>query len=263
MTLESLGWTERHEALFTEHRARGLEPARVARQDRERYLVLTVTGPRPAEVTGRFRHAAASPAEFPAVGDWVGVRDATGQGAAAIHAVLPRASAFARRAAGETTEEQVVAANVDVVFLVAGLDGDFNPRRIERYVAAAWESGAEPVLVLNKTDLAEDVAAVVAGVEALAPGVPVVALSARDGTGLEALAPWLAPGRTVALLGSSGVGAPLQRGSSPSMKPWSVSPGPRMKLGRSTPWRARNARASGRDSSKSAESSTSRTPRSR
>ena len=206
MTLESLGWTPNHESLFEEHRARGLEPARVARQDRERYLVLTAAGARPAEVTGRFRHGAASPAGFPAVGDWVAVRDAAGQGAAAIHAVLPRASSFARRAAGETTEEQVVAANVDVVFLVAGLDGDFNPRRIERYVAAAWDSGAEPVLVLNKADLAADADARVAEVEALAPGVPVVALSAREGTGLEALARWLVPGRTVALLGSSGVG---------------------------------------------------------
>jgi ribosome biogenesis GTPase len=181
-------------------------PARVVRGDRDRWQVLTLDGVRTAVVTGRFRHDATSASEFPAVGDWVALQVSHGDGDAAIHAVLPRATAFVRRAAGDTTSEQVVAANVDVVFLVCGLDGDFNLRRIERYVAAGWESGAQPVLVLNKVDLAEDREARVAEVEAVAPGVPVVALSARDGDGIDALAPWLGAGRTVALLGSSGVG---------------------------------------------------------
>jgi ribosome biogenesis GTPase len=206
MTLSNLGWTSELAFQFQTHAARGLVPARVVRGDRDRCLVLTAGGVRAAEVTGRFRHDAQTPSEFPSVGDWVAVQLPNGDGVAAIHAVLPRRSAFVRRAAGEATAGQVVAANVDVVFLVAGLDGDFNPRRIERYVAAAWDSGAEPVLVLNKLDLADDPEGRIAGVKALAPGVPVVAVSALDRTGIDALAPWLTVGRTVALLGSSGVG---------------------------------------------------------
>lgn len=204
MSLATYGWNSTFEASFAPFRERGLEPARVVREDRDRYLLLTAAGERPGELLGRLRHGARSRGDLPAVGDWVAVRD---DGAlAAIHGVLPRTTAFVRRAAGETTEEQVLAANVDTAFVVGGLDHDLNLRRIERYLAAAWESGATPVVVLNKADLVGDVAAAVAEVEAVAFGVPVVALSARDGSGLAALDPWLAPGATIALLGSSGVG---------------------------------------------------------
>lgn len=206
MLLRSIGWTDRLDSEFHPHRAAGLAPARIAREDRGRYRALTADGERPAEVSGRFRHEARARADFPAVGDWVAVRAARDGGPCVIEARLPRSSAFVRKAAGETTEEQVVAANVDTVLLVCGLDGDLNPRRIERFLAAAWESGAAPVVVLNKADLAEDPDARVAEIERVAPGVPVVAVSARSGDRLDALAPWLAPGRTVALLGSSGVG---------------------------------------------------------
>lgn len=206
MSLAALGWTSELDSRFHIHAANGLVPARVVRGDRDRWQVLTSDQLRTAVVTGRFRHDAGGPADFPAVGDWVALQVPDGDGDAAIHAVLPRATAFLRRAAGDTTTEQVVAANVDVVFLVCGLDADFNLRRIERYVAAGWESGAQPVLVLNKADLADDLEARVAEVEAVAPGVPVVALSALDGAGIDALAPWIGAGRTVALLGSSGVG---------------------------------------------------------
>jgi len=204
MQLMSLGWSPRFEASFAPFHARGLVPARVGREDRERWTVLGAFGERPAALAGRFRHEASSRADWPAVGDWVAVR--IGSDRAVIHGVLPRAGAFTRKVAGETTEEQVVAANVDVVFLVAGLDGDFNPRRLERYAVAAWESGATPVLVLNKADLGEQVEERLAESEAAVPGVPVVAVSALERTGLDALAPWLEPGRTVALLGSSGAG---------------------------------------------------------
>ncbi len=205
MFLHQLGWTDRFEQHFRPHRSAGLVPARVAREDRDRYVVLESGGARDAVLAGRLRHAARGPADLPAVGDWVAVRPAS-SGASAIAAVLPRASAFVRKRAGETTEEQVVAANVDTVFLVSGLDGDFNPRRIERYLAAAWASGAEPVVVLNKADLADDPGARLAEAVALAPGASVVLLSASSGAGLDALAPWLRAGRTVALVGSSGVG---------------------------------------------------------
>jgi ribosome biogenesis GTPase len=204
MSITSYGWNPRFESTFIPFRDLGLEPARVAREDRDRYLLLTARGERPGELLGRLRHEARSRADLPAVGDWVAVRD---DGAlAAIHAVLPRASAFLRRAAGGTTEEQVLAANVDTAFIVCGLDRDLNLRRIERYLAAAWESGATPVVVLNKADLAADPAAVAAEVEAVAIGVPVVALSALGRSGLARLDAWLAPGATVALLGSSGAG---------------------------------------------------------
>jgi ribosome biogenesis GTPase len=205
MSLLSLGWNARTESLFVPHRGRGLEPARVAREDRDRYAVLDESGARSAELAGRLRHDARTRAELPAVGDWVALRPGAAS-SAVIEAVLPRASSFVRKVAGDTTEEQVVAANVDTVFLVSGLDGDFNPRRIERYLAAAWESGAEPVVVLNKADLAADLDARIAEAEAAAPGAAVVPLSALAGDGLGALAAWLAPGRTVALIGSSGVG---------------------------------------------------------
>lgn len=204
MPRANLGWNDRLESHFTVHREAGLVPARVAREDRGRYLLLEGSGERPGELAGRFRHEARTRADLPAVGDWVAVR-AEGS-PAVIVAVLPRTSAFTRKVAGETTDEQIVAANVDTVLLVSGLDGDFNVRRIERFLTAAWDSGAQPVIVLNKADVAADVAARVAEVEAVAPGVPVFALSALAGDGLAALAPWLAPGRTLALVGSSGVG---------------------------------------------------------
>jgi ribosome biogenesis GTPase len=205
MSLSTLGWNEHFEAAFDVHRRDGLSPARVAREDRGRYLLIGEFGERFAELAGRLQHAAPSRIDLPAVGDWVALREA-GDGAGVVVAVLPRTSAFVRKVADDVTEGQVVAANVDTVLLVSGLDGDLNLRRIERYLAVAWEGGAKPVIVLNKADLVDDLDDRVAAVEAVAIGVPVVALSALEGHGLEALAPWLVPHRTVALLGSSGVG---------------------------------------------------------
>jgi ribosome biogenesis GTPase len=205
MSLHRLGWNQTLEDALAPFRSQGLVPARVAREDLGRYLLLDERGERPARLAGRLRHAARRRAELPAVGDWVAVH-AGAAATAVIVAVLPRASAFVRAAAGGITEGQVLAANVDTVFLVSGLDGDFNLRRLERYLAAAWESGARPVVVLNKADLAADLGARVAEAEAVAAGAPVVAVSALAEGGLDALAPWLEAGRTVALLGSSGVG---------------------------------------------------------
>jgi len=205
MTLQHLGWNARFESLFLPHREAGRVPARVSREDRDRYEVLDGSGARSAGLAGRLRHEARTRAELPAVGDWVALRPGAAS-SAVIEAVLPRAGAFTRKRAGEAADEQVVAANVDVVFLVAGLDGDFNLRRLERYLAAAWEGGAEPVVVLNKADLAGDPAAAIADAAAAAPGAAVLAVSALAREGLEALQPWLAPGRTVALVGSSGAG---------------------------------------------------------
>jgi ribosome biogenesis GTPase len=203
--LTAYGWNDRLAAAFELHRAPGRESARVTLEHTHIYRVVTEDGEILARVSGRLRHQAEARPDFPAVGDWVVVEPVPNSDAR-IHLVLPRSSRFSRRAAGDATQEQVVAANIDTVFLVTGLDGDFNPRRLERYLVVAWESGATPVIVLNKADLVEDAAAFVLEVQAVAPGASVHAVSAKRPESLDVLRPYVAPGRTVALLGSSGVG---------------------------------------------------------
>jgi ribosome biogenesis GTPase / thiamine phosphate phosphatase len=202
--LETLGWAPFFDAEFEPYKHDGFIPARVAAQHRGEYALLAEMGELRAETTGALRHAALTPGDLPAVGDWVAASP-NGE-RAVIQAVLPRQTAFVRKAAGERTDEQVLAANVDVAFLIAALDGDLNPRRLERYLAGAWESGAKPVVVLTKRDLCHDVEASVAVAESAAIGVPVHALSATTGEGLDELEPYFAGNRTAALLGSSGVG---------------------------------------------------------
>jgi len=206
MSLHTLGWTDTRQSELTRLGQPELSPARISRQDRERYLLLSGDGEFEAQVSGRFRHLAPALADYPAVGDWVAVELRPGEQSATIHHLLARTSSFSRKVAGRQTEQQVVAANVDTVLLVSGLDGDFNPRRIERYVSSAWESGARPVVVLNKADVCDDVEARVDEVQAVAFGLPVHAVSAAAGDGIEALRAYLAPGQTVALLGSTGSG---------------------------------------------------------
>ena len=200
------GWTERVEALFAPHASDGLRPGRVLAEHRAGYVVAADGGEVSATVSGRFRFDATSAEDFPAVGDWVALEMIDGGQSAVIQAVLPRQTRFARPARGDMAVAQVVAANVDVVVLVTGLDHDFNLRRLERYLALAWASGAEPVVVLNKADLCDDVPGRIADVGLVAPGVPVRVLSALEGIGLDSLMPLLPSGKTVALLGSSGVG---------------------------------------------------------
>ncbi len=204
--LEDLGWNTRLTAAFAPHAESGLRPARVSLEHTHIYRVLSEEGESLARVSGRLRHHAAARAEFPAVGDWVGIDSAREDGMVRIRVVLPRTSRFSRRAAGDRTEEQVVAANIDTVFLVAGLDGDFNPRRLERYLLVAGESGATPVIVLNKSDLVSDPDQYVEQVRALAPGVAIHAVSCSQPASLGVLHAYLGRGRTGALLGSSGVG---------------------------------------------------------
>jgi ribosome biogenesis GTPase len=204
--LSTLGWDDEWATAFAPFAAEGLLPGRVAREHRGLYRVFTEPGEAVASPAGRLRLDARSRIDLPAVGDWVALRGETATARAVVQAVVPRRSAFVRRAAGDETAEQVVAANVDSVLLVSGLDHDFNPRRIERYVLLAWESGARPVVVLNKADLRDDADDCRRQIEQVAPGVDVLAVSARQPSTLAALQPYLAPGRTVALLGSSGVG---------------------------------------------------------
>ena len=203
--LEPLGWNEAFAASFREHAEAGLRPARVAVAHNYLFEVLGADGGRLAEIAGRLKHRTTA-GGMPVVGDWVAIRLSGDEGKATIEAVLPRRSVFARKAAGETTRRQLVAANIDTVFLVCGLDEDFNLRRIERYLVAIRDSGAAPVIVLNKADRAPDPDAARRATAALAPGVPVHVMSCLDEKGAADLRAHLAPGRTVALLGSSGVG---------------------------------------------------------
>jgi ribosome biogenesis GTPase len=205
--LAALGWTPRLQALFEPYRNAGLIPARVSLEHTHIYRVSTGSDEWLARIAGRMRHQATARTDYPGVGDWVAVEPPPQVGEdARIKAVLPRSSRFSRRAAGDATEEQIVAANIDVVFLVGGLDHDFNPRRLERYLLVARESGATPVIVLNKADLVEDPQAYVDEVRALAPAVEVCAVTARRPASLDPLRAHLTLGRTGALLGSSGVG---------------------------------------------------------
>jgi ribosome biogenesis GTPase len=199
------GWSDALRRQFQPFADQGLAPARVLVQLRGLYRIVTDAGEAEAKISGRLAHEAVE-GGYPVTGDWVAAEpDPTG-GLAMIHAVLPRASVFTRRAAGDSGALQVVAANIDTVFVAASLNADLNLRRLERYLAMAHESGARPVVVLTKADVASDVAALVAEVEAVAVGVPVLAISSRTGVGLAALAQLMAPGQTAVLLGSSGVG---------------------------------------------------------
>src|SRR3954468_15785444 len=207
VALQRLGWNDHWSEAFASFASQGLRPARVVAVHRETSIVRDDDGDRPAAVSGAFRYAALAQSDFPTVGDWVAL-----DAGDVVAAVLPRRSVFRRMASDASRrgarldDEQIMASNVDVALLVAGLDNDFNLRRIERYLAVAWSSGVTPVVVLNKADLADEVDGRVVAVDAVAPGVAVVPVSAWTGAGLEALREPLLPGTTAAILGSSGVG---------------------------------------------------------
>jgi ribosome biogenesis GTPase len=197
--LHRLGWDDGWEAAFAEHRAAGLRPARVAIQHRGAYDLATDDG----EVRASAANRLVREAGLPAVGDWVGYDPES----TLVEALLERRTSISRKEAWHATREQVLAANIDVAFLAQGLPLDFNPRRLERYLAMAWESGAQPVVLLTKLDLVDDPARYLAETEAVTLGAcPVLAVSAYTGDGLDELLSLLAPNRTAVLLGSSGVG---------------------------------------------------------
>lgn len=207
MELDELGWNERWAEAFAPHAADGLEPARVTADFGRGYGVTTADGEVLAELAGRLRHESGMRANLPVVGDWVAVKMRPGEPRSQLHAVLPRRTKLSRQAAGhKRTEEQVLAANLDTVFVVAGLDADVNKRWVERYLFAVKTGGITPVVVLNKADLHDDTATALAEVRAIAGGAEVVVTTATERGGLRALRPWLKRGHTIALLGSSGVG---------------------------------------------------------
>ena len=197
--LHKLGWDAGWEATFADHRAAGLVPARVAIQHRGAYDLMAEAGETRASAATRLFKSD----ELPAVGDWVGFDPSTNL----VEAVLDRRTSISRKEVWQATREQVLAANIDVAFLVQALPLDFNVRRLERYLAMAWESGAQPIVLLTKTDLVDETTPYLDEVEAITLGAcPALAVSAKTGEGLDHLRPWLEPNRTAVLLGSSGVG---------------------------------------------------------
>jgi ribosome biogenesis GTPase len=205
MFLESLGADHAVHQLFEPYAAQGFRLGRVAVSQRGHYQLFTEEGELPAEASGALWYRTADRAAMPVTGDWVAAR-MIGKSQAIVEAVLPRKTVFSRKAAGRREDEQLVAANIDMVFLVCGLDSDFNLRRLERYIALAAEAGAEAVVVLNKSDLCLEVEARVAETAEVARRVPIVPATTRTPHGLDGLRAFLAYGRTIALLGSSGVG---------------------------------------------------------
>jgi len=201
LKLQDLGWDAFFAEAFEPYEQDNLLPARVSARHHGPCELLSERGRLGGVMSGRLNDD-----ELPAVGDWVAVRPVEGERKAVIEAVLPRRSAFTRKEAWRRTVVQVVAANIDTVFVVTAFGGDLNPRRLERYLTAAWDSGATPVIVVNKSDVAEDPQAELLEVEPVAVGIAVCAVSAVTGDGLAELDPYLGPGKTVALLGSSGVG---------------------------------------------------------
>ena len=200
--LRSHGWDEHFEAAFAALGSTDLRPARVVEEQRGMFRVVTASGELRAEIAGRLRKPGAGP--LPAVGDWVALQGDTD--GAVIQQVLERRSKISRKLPGRTTREQVLAANLDTVFMVTSCNEDFSPRRVERYLTMIWESGASPVVLLNKSDLTDDPQALAVQAEAVALGVPVHTVCATCDGGLDPIEPYLCPGRTVALIGSSGVG---------------------------------------------------------
>ena len=203
------GWDETWAAGFAPFADGRRRPARVVAAHRGAWIVALADGDRDAVLAGRLRHEAIGPADMPAVGDWVAAEaDPTVAGPAVVSAVLPRRSTFGRnREDGQTAADQVLASNVDVALIVSGLDGDFNLRRLERYLAVAWSGSTTPVILLNKADAAADPEGARTAAEAIAPGVDVRLISALSHLGVPELArDHLSPGRTAVVLGSSGAG---------------------------------------------------------
>ena len=205
MTRAAFGWTAQRQTDFANFATDGLIPGRVVGEHRTHFRVATEAEEITAEIQSRLRKSAQLRSDLPGVGDFVALRLSAGDGPAMIDAVLPRSTALVRKAAGEA-RPQLLAANIDVIFIVMGLDGDFNLQRLERYLDLVRDSGSASVIVANKIDLAQNLAAATKEISAVAPGVPLHAISARGRTGVDKLKAYFDHNRTIALIGSSGAG---------------------------------------------------------
>lgn len=210
MNIEQYGWNSNWQHKWNEkmsdQEGKAFVPGRIVGDFGSKYRVMAETGETWGELAGKLRHTLTVSGEYPAIGDWVLLAMQDGGEHAVIHGVLPRHSVISRKVAGNTQEEQIVAANVDTLFLVSALNDDFNVRRMERYLIMAWNSGASPVILLTKADLCDDAESKISEMQRAAPGVAVHAVSALQGEGREALLPYIGIGQTVALTGSSGCG---------------------------------------------------------
>ena len=204
--MNTLGWDEFFANHFQSYAADGYAAGRIALEYKHFYRIYSEWGEVLGEIAGRLRHEALDREDLPAVGDWVVIRRSSESDKVTIHAVLPRKSKFTRKVAGFRTEKQIVGSNIDTVFLVTSLNQDFNPRRVERYLIVAWESGARPIIVLSKSDLCDEVEERTREIKAVVGDVPIHAVSVVKREGLDELARYLEAGQTVAFLGSSGVG---------------------------------------------------------
>ena len=204
--LEDFGWDEFFSSHFGQLNRSELTPARVTEEFKGSYRVRAECGEYLAEIAGKIKHQAARREDFPAVGDWVATLVRPHEGRARIEFILQRKTKLSRKAAGRELNEQIVAVNLDTVFVVSSLNRELNLRRIERYLTMVWDSGARPVILLNKADLCADAVARAVEVESIALGMPVHLLSALEKTGLETVQGYLARGTTAAFVGSSGVG---------------------------------------------------------
>jgi ribosome biogenesis GTPase / thiamine phosphate phosphatase len=206
--LDELGWDLFFQKHFDIMNISDSVPARVVSESKGLFQIYCQYGELTARISGKMRYHAEIEKLYPAVGDWVVIKPLINEQKGIIHAVLPRKSKFSRKAAGERTEEQIVSANIDIVFIVSGLDGgrNLNLRRLERCLTLAWNSGATPVIVLNKVDLCPDIDSYVKSVEEIAPGISIHPVSAKKHIGLDLLRNYLSKGKTAAFLGSSGVG---------------------------------------------------------
>lgn len=206
MDMKKLGWNSSWAQQFEAFSEQDYSYARVIIEHKNSYRIITENGEMAAEISGKIRYHSSKRKDYPSVGDWVVVKELANEDRAIIQDILPRKSKFSRKAAGNTSEEQIIAANVDTVFLVSSLNHDFNLKRIERYLVLAWESGANPVIVLSKADLCDDVESKVMRVKSIAAGIPIHVITSVNTVGWESLFPYLIEGHTVALIGSSGVG---------------------------------------------------------
>lgn len=206
--LKELGWNSFFESYFIKYNQQSITymPARIISVQRHIYSVLSEYGELKGKIAGKFQYEAQSIEKYPAVGDWVGITRKENEDKAIIHFLLPRKTSLSRKTPGIKTEEQIICANIDTSFLVSAFDRDFNLRRIERYLSLIWESGANPVIILNKADLCTDIETFIREVESISLGIPILCMSALEKYGIGQIYNYLKEGKTVVFLGSSGTG---------------------------------------------------------
>lgn len=204
--ITTAGWNEFFRNNFTEFASAGYFPARVISEHRESYIIFSDSGEAEAQVTGKFMFTADTPSNYPKTGDWVAVSFTGEDSPALIHAVLARQTVFSRKTAGIKAERQILAANVDTAFIVQGLDDNYNPMRLTRFVTALSDTGIKPVIILNKSDLNPQSIALADETRLLFPGTDTLCLSALTGSGISEIEAYLKPGATCVFTGSSGVG---------------------------------------------------------